>query len=697
VREFRFTEGAALFDSSYTGERRQLPAGLRYQRARIAEELSDWSTVVECLDALEEVLPLFGPEIENLRTRAQAKVGPFVEAAMKLKRSAKHGDQMLAVEALRQADKPEEALELIASLLREASKKKTEVSEQAALRRARVDVLLGQQKKSEAALDLRWLALEAPDAAASEGADDLYEALSEQLLTKLQRYARAEKFTEARDLALAERELKKLAQAPGTSPNGADVLRTRAWAYYNSRADYQKAADLFRQASELDPRYRTQDLFLSARALSRANQDEAAIKQYLAVAKRFPKSSYAEQARYLAARLHYFLGHFKQAEAGFVDYSARYTTKARRGRYEDATQYERSVARLAQGRGASAVADLQQLVSKEKSDRERAALRELLGVALFQAGKHDAAEKELQRVVQERPLSFVALMAEVRLKQMQRPPARRITPREPASAPKNLLVNLPPKVELLAEWGLHEDAEDELAAEASEFAKRFEPEGGRALCEAYGRLDTAKQRYRHASRTVKESVLHEEVAPSTRWAWDCIYPQPYAESVARYETPMDIPENLVHALMRQESAFQASAASPVGATGLMQLMPDTARRVAEELGRPLELGELRSPPTNIQLGTHYLGKLLVRFNGHVPCAVAAYNAGPGAVDRWLAGAPGLDLDLFVARIPYDETRNYVRNVVGNWARYRYLNGGLSAIPELALKLPEKSKQGVVDY
>ena len=80
-------------------------------------------------------------------------------------------------------------------------------------------------------------------------------------------------------------------------------------------------------------------------------------------------------------------------------------------------------------------------------------------------------------------------------------------------------------------------------------------------------------------------------------------------------------------------------------------------------------------------------KLLDAFGGNVALAAAAYNAGPAAVRRWLDGGKTLPLDVFVARIPYGETLEYVERVVGNFARYRYLEDGPNAVPRLALALP----------
>jgi soluble lytic murein transglycosylase len=120
----------------------------------------------------------------------------------------------------------------------------------------------------------------------------------------------------------------------------------------------------------------------------------------------------------------------------------------------------------------------------------------------------------------------------------------------------------------------------------------------------------------------------------------------------------------------------------------MQVIVPTAERVSRELGEPFDAGVLDDPGPNIRLGASYLKKLLETFGGNVALAAGAYNAGPQAVRRWMDGATDLPVDIFVARIPYAETLDYVERVVGNFARYRYLEGGDTAVPRLDLALPK---------
>lgn len=127
--------------------------------------------------------------------------------------------------------------------------------------------------------------------------------------------------------------------------------------------------------------------------------------------------------------------------------------------------------------------------------------------------------------------------------------------------------------------------------------------------------------------------------------------------------------SLVHAIARQESQFDPGAISHVGALGLMQLMPATANRVARQLNFPYSRERLLSDPAyNLTLGRSYLGSLLQRYDGSIMLALAAYNAGPGAVNRWLKsnGDPreiGIDAIDWIEQIPYSETRNYVQRVM----------------------------------
>jgi len=133
---------------------------------------------------------------------------------------------------------------------------------------------------------------------------------------------------------------------------------------------------------------------------------------------------------------------------------------------------------------------------------------------------------------------------------------------------------------------------------------------------------------------------------------------------------------LVHGITRQESLFNREAVSRVGARGLMQLMPGTARMVAAKLGLPYELGRLtRDPVYNVTLGSSYIQERLGNFDGNAVLAVASYNAGIGNVRKWLVANgdprdPAVDVIDWIERIPFTETRNYVHRVLENTVVYQ---------------------------
>ncbi len=137
--------------------------------------------------------------------------------------------------------------------------------------------------------------------------------------------------------------------------------------------------------------------------------------------------------------------------------------------------------------------------------------------------------------------------------------------------------------------------------------------------------------------------------------------------------------SLAHGIMRQESSFERTAISPVGARGMMQLMPGTARQAAGRVGVPYDLGRLTLDPAyNILLGNHHLGELMDEWGGNALLVAAAYNAGSGNVRRWVREngdprLPGADVLRWIEDIPYSETRNYVQRVLENAVVYDLLD------------------------
>jgi soluble lytic murein transglycosylase len=151
------------------------------------------------------------------------------------------------------------------------------------------------------------------------------------------------------------------------------------------------------------------------------------------------------------------------------------------------------------------------------------------------------------------------------------------------------------------------------------------------------------------------------------------FPLAYWEMIQQKAQERELDPYLILALIRQESLFDAQARSPAAALGLMQLLPSTASRVAKQIGvSPPSNEQLFQPEINLVLGTQYLKDLLQRYSNDWFKAIAAYNAGEAAVDRWEKEILTDDAEEFVERIPYLETRGYVKLVMRNHRIYKRL-------------------------
>ena len=159
---------------------------------------------------------------------------------------------------------------------------------------------------------------------------------------------------------------------------------------------------------------------------------------------------------------------------------------------------------------------------------------------------------------------------------------------------------------------------------------------------------------------------HQAIAAAARQGlfndYNLLYPRPFDAEVHAAAARTGLGEDLIYAIIRQESLYRADAGSRADALGLMQLLPGTARRTARRWDLPVpSRASLLIPAVNVPLGAATLKDLLDRAAGQTPLAVGGYNAGPGAVRRWLPPAP-METDRWVENIPFNETRAYVQRV-----------------------------------
>ncbi|TVP61822.1 MAG: tail length tape measure protein [Nodularia sp. (in: Bacteria)] len=193
--------------------------------------------------------------------------------------------------------------------------------------------------------------------------------------------------------------------------------------------------------------------------------------------------------------------------------------------------------------------------------------------------------------------------------------------------------------------------------------------------------------------TPEEQAEYQALSQQVKY-WQARYPFLYRQEIKKWSAERQLNSLLVTGLMRQESMFEPKIKSVVGATGLMQIMPATGEWIAPQINLDSKTINLEDPNENINLGTWYLDFTHRQFNNNSMLAIASYNAGPGNVARWLRTIGKNDPDDFVEDIPFNETKNYVRQVFGNYWNYlRLYNPEMSAkvarYSETHPKLPQR--------
>jgi soluble lytic murein transglycosylase len=652
---------------------------VRFARARVALALGKHADAVARLDKLENDLPLLRDPIGKLRAQAELVVGPFDHAAEWYGTRSQPSAWLVAAEAWEKAGEPARARTLCDRVL--AVDKKPRALEEKT-RTLRMRVIRAKEGDGAAAVDARWLATNALDDGAASAAVEVLEKQKPPLpLTADELVTRSRLLSEAGRSDDALRALERAAAAPGKPASSVDVCHARAEAYYKARTRYPEAALAYRACAALGGPRAVEDAFLSARAFSRADRDGDALPAFAAVIQRNPRTTWADQAEFHMARAHALAGRWKEAAHALDEYVKHFPT----GHDKREAERYRAIAHLMARDDKVARKLLEDLAGGTDDSLSQARWQNLAALAALRDGDRTHAIARWSDVARARPLSWPALVARARLTAANAPLPLTIDPPETSSKPEPLVIELPPPVDVLHRIGLDGDAEEALRERESIVVASAPGRGTEALCGAYAMLDRGKRRYQ-ISLQIPSAMLASAPGPKNRWAWDCTYPRPHKGSIKNHEASSKLPPDLLWAVMRQESAFDEEVISPARAVGLLQLMPETARAVASGASLAHEEGWLTRPEHNVQLGALYMRELLDKLHGSIPLAVGSYNAGPDAITRWQSHAKGETVDVFVETIPFLETRGYVVRVMGNLARYGYMERGEQGVPALSLDL-----------
>jgi soluble lytic murein transglycosylase len=403
------------------------------------------------------------------------------------------------------------------------------------------------------------------------------------------------------------------------------------------REEALRIHDLFQASYPRSP-FLPQALYLKASLYEDRGESDKAVSLYLAVADQFPQSSFRFPALW---------------NAGWLRYQKKDWAAA-----------------------------LQAWEKLKKSDPPFRWMEKALywmGKALEKIGRMEEAEGLYQELQREYPASYYSQLVSSR---GLGPRASRgpfpVFQDRPLSSGGEMKTNSPgaksihlEKGRLLARLALTPWATDELEA--------AEEEGGvpEEKWIEVSRLYRESEEYYRSNLLVRKKFalkpLSGRSSEKERTLYLLAYPPGNPSLINRYAQTGNLDPALLSALILEESRFQVQALSPAGARGLMQVMPQTGRQIAGELKvRRFSEEQLFDPEVNIRLGSWYFARMLEEFEGKVHLALAAYNAGPRAVRKWLAGAPSSPEDEFVESIPYTETRNYVIRVIGSAQVYRFL-------------------------
>jgi soluble lytic murein transglycosylase len=508
-------------------------------------------------------------------------------------------------------------------------------------------------------------------------------------LSPEERLRRADKLADGREYQAA---LDELARLPADLPAALAAERDLATGMtkYKMRRDYAGAAALLQNvALRLSGEKAASAAFHGARALSRIDRDDEAIAGYRQVVDRYPNSKWAPEAQFRSGWLEINRGRFREALPGLQATLTRFPHSA----FADDAAWYLALSHYLLGQSAEGLRALEQYERVVKSEDGLVRIRYWRARMWAQAGRGEEARALLRECVRRSPFGYYGLLAAARLRES----GENVTVTLPAlSGPgegKSPAAHDPvlERCRELLQAGLDFEAGEELGrAEATLLKRLGKVQGPAVLITEY----TNSREHHRALRLAEAQAAALSSAPTgdARLVWQAAYPRAFRDMVEASKS--GTPELFVYSIMRKESSFLPHALSGSDARGLLQLIPNTGLEVAKHLGEPFFADELFDPEVNIRLGTAYLGGLLKRFADQIALAAGAYNAGSHAMIRWCDQWGTRPLDEFVELVTYDQAREYIKRVLGIYARYRYLYGEPFQL-SLAVN-PRYQKDGIND-
>lgn len=446
----------------------------------------------------------------------------------------------------------------------------------------------------------------------------------------------------------------------GSAADRAGVRLRLAGALFDA-GEYANAITAVRPLADASGSTGARAMFLIGRAEYRRGNTDRAYATWLDLASRHPGTVAGSDGLFLVGDLNHDDGNFDYAKRIYRRVADEFRGTDRAGL---------SLMRLGgieyqAGNWAAAAAAWQDYTSTYPSGERWLQASYWAARARENAGEAESARALYQAVRQREPLSYYALRSAERLDQPFWPVPLSTSPGDDGAA-RARVDRWMRGIDLLQAAGLHAEAEAE--------ADRWIRTAGDDRAMLYPLAEALNERGLTVRGIRIGLRLQNEASQPNERLLRIVYPFPYRAMVVAEATEKGLDPFLVSALTRQESLFKARISSPVGARGLMQIMPATGEVLARSAridGWDDEL--LYQPEINVHLGTAYLAEQMDRYDESLPAVFSAYNAGPHRIDRWKRLFPEWgDEQLFTERIPYRETRDYVKILTRNIAVYRAL-------------------------
>lgn len=653
----------------------------RYLRGRLLERQSRMREAAEAFPTGEALEGLPAPIREDSRRRAglaSVRSGDCEAARERLE--PLHAEPLVQA-ALAECALASGDLDRARDELRAVVDRGARAVDLFAARFALAEAFVRSGRRDDAIEALTALVVERPDHPEADRAQAALEALNggPVELSFSQQLRRAERLDEVHEYAEAEAALTAMGR-PRRAPELRAWLHARGMVLYRLRRRwYAEAATVLAESARMGGPHAADDQFHAARALSRADHDAEAIRDYRRFASDHPSHRLAPEALYLAAWLE-IRHEMRGGEANMARF-ARSAAAAREPRFRQEATWQLGLRAFERHQWRAAERYLTEYARMDASPMVRGRGYYWLGRTREARGDRAGALAAYRDALYIEPLHWYALLARQRIEALGEDPGPPFPEPPLAGTAPEVEVTLPRDAAFYAALGLRQDALDAV--------RRQERQIRRGPGDGTQRLVTVYQQLGEASRVARlvggASTLRRRNAPGPvdRWRWDAAYPRPYAREVNAAAPAGGLTPAHMYAVMRQESGFDPDVVSYADAIGLMQLLPDTAIPMARRVGLEITREMLFDPEVNTRIGAAYVGGLVSRFG--VPLGFPAFNAGGFRVDQWLRASGRTELDLFVEHIPFEQTRNYVRRVTTHYAHYRYLEDPSAGWP---ITLPE---------